>query len=215
MSVSLPNGSTIHIGSGTGSAINVTAISNVAQAVCTAAGHGLVNGDFVILTSGWSRLTDKVFRVAGSTTNTFELEGADTSDVNIYPAGGGIGSVKKITGWTQLQQVLQTQSQGGEQQFATFQFLEGDREVRIPTTKSGGGLTINVADDPTLPGYILASKANDDRVERAVRVTTAKGSKILYLSYITIDKTPSMDVNAVMACQATLSHLNEPVRYAA
>ncbi|HEY0505089.1 MAG TPA: phage tail protein, partial [Lysobacter sp.] len=174
-----------------------------------------VNGDFVILTSGWSRLTDKVFRVAGSTTNTFELEGADTSDVNIYPAGGGIGSVKKITGWTQLQQVLQTQSQGGEQQFATFQFLEGDREVRIPTTKSGGGLTVNVADDPTLPGFILASKANDDRVERAVRVTTAKGSKILYLSYITIDKTPSMDVNTVMACQATLSHLNEPVRYAA
>jgi len=72
-----------------------------------------------------------------------------------------------------------------------------------------------VADDPTLPGFILASKANDDRVERAVRVTTAKGSKILYLSYITIDKTPSMDVNTVMACQATLSHLNEPVRYAA
>ena len=214
MSVSLPNGSTIHIASGTGAAINVTAISNAVQAVCTAAGHGLANGDYVILTSGWSRLTDKVFRVAGSTTNTFDLEGQDTSDVNIYPAGGGVGSVKKISGWTQLTQVLETTSQGGEQQFATYQFLEADREVRIPTTKSGGGLTINVADDPTLPGYQLASKANDDRLARAVRVTTSSGSKILYYSYVTIDKTPSMSVNNVMACQATLSHLNEPVRYA-
>lgn len=214
MSVSLPNGSTIHIASGTGAALVVSAITNAVQAVCTSTAHGLANGDFVILTSGWSRLTDKVFRVANASTNSFDLEGADTSDPTIYPAGGGVGSVKKVTGWTQLTQVLETQSQGGEQQFATYQFLEADREVRIPTTKSGGGLTITVADDPSLPGYILASKANDDRLARAVRVTTAAGSKILYLSYITIDKTPSMNVNNVQACQATLSHLNEPVRYA-
>lgn len=214
MAVSLPNGSVIHIASGTGSALTVTAVTNAAPAVATSTAHGLANGDFVILTSGWARLSDKVFRVANVTANTFELEGTDTADTAIYPAAGGTGSVKKVTGWTQLSQVLETQSQGGEQQFATYQFLEADRETRIPTTKSGGGMTISVADDPSLAGYVLASKANDDRLPRAVRVTNPSGSKILYYSYISIDKTPTMTVNNVMACAATLSFLNEPVRYA-
>lgn len=213
MALTLPNGSLIHIASGEGSAITVTAISNAAPAVCTAVGHGLATGDYVIFSSGWSRLSDKVFRVINLTADTFSLEGTDTTDVNIYSAGGGIGSVKEVTGWTQLSQVLDTQSQGGEQQFWTGQLLEGDREIRIPTNKTAGGLNVQVADDPTLAGYILASKANDDRLPRAVRVSNPSGAKTLYYAYIGIDKTPSMTVNQVQAIQATFSFLNEPVRY--
>jgi hypothetical protein len=146
--------------------------------------------------------------------NTFELEGTNTSDTSVYPAGSGTGSVKEVTGWTQLTQILSISASGGEQQFATYQFLEADSEVRIPTTKSGGGMEIEVADDPSLAGYVLATTANDDRVARAVRVTAANDAIATYLSYISVNKTPTMNVNQVSACQITLSHLNEPVRYA-
>lgn len=214
MSVSLPNGSTVHIASGVAAALPITILTNAAPPVATSTAHGLANGDLIEVTSGWSRLNNKTVRVAGVTANTFEIEGYDTSSTVIYPAGSGIGSVKKITGWTQLQQILTTSSSGGEQQFATYQFLEDDAETRIPTNKSASGLEVSIADDPTLAGYILASVANDDRVPRSLRVSNPSGSKILYRGYVSLNKTPSLTVNSVMACQVTISFLNEPVRYA-
>lgn len=214
MAVSLPNGALVHIASGTGSAITVTALTNANPAVATATAHGLSNGDYVIVTSGWSRLTDRVVRVANVTANTFELEGIDTSDTDIYPAGNGTGSVKEVTAWTQLSQILSSSSSGGEQQFLDYQFLEADAAKRIPTFKSPAGLTFTVADDPTLAGYIAAKNANDDRVERALRVTLPNSAKLLYLAYISLAPSPSLTVNEVMSVEITASLLNDPVRYA-
>jgi len=213
MAYTLPNGSTIHIGSAVGSALTVTALTNANPAVATSTAHGLANGDYVIVTSGWARTTDKVFRVANVTTNTFELEGHNTTDTTVFAAGSGIGSVKKVTTWTQITQVLSVSSQGGEQEFAEYQPLEGDRKVRIPTVKSGGSLDIEVGDDPTLAGFIAAAAANDDRVARAVRITNANSSKSLFYSYVSADKVPQMQVNEVQKARISLSHLNEAVRY--
>ena len=213
MSYTLPNGSTVHIGSAVGSALTVTTATNANPCVMTSTAHGLSNGDYVIVTSGWARTTDRVFRVANITANTFELEGHDTSSTTVYAAGSGTGSVKKVTTWTQITQVLTVSSQGGEQQFATYQPLEGDREVRIPTIKSGGGLDMEVGDDPTLAGFVAAAAANDDRVARAVRITNANSSKSLFYSYVSADKVPQMNVNQVQTARISLSHLNEAVRY--
>jgi hypothetical protein len=214
MAYTLPNGSTVHIGSAYGSVLTVSAATNAAPCVMTSTAHGLSNGDFVVVTSGWSRITDKVYRVANVAANTFELEGTDTSDTSIYPAGSGTGTAKEVTTWTQLTQVLTVSSQGGEQQYATYQPLEGDREVRIPTIKSGGGLDLEVGDDPTLAGFQAAMAANDDRVARAVRITNANDSISLFFSYISADKVAQMNVNQVQTSRVSLSHLNEAVRYA-
>lgn len=214
MAVSLPNGATVEIASGTGSGLTVSALTNANPGVATSTAHGLTDGDYVIVTSGWSRLTDRVVRVDDSDTNTFALEDIDTSSTSVYPAGAGTGSVKKVTGWTQLQQILTSTSNGGEQQFLDYQFLESDAAKRIPTFKSPAGLAFTVADDPTLAGYILAKAANDDRLPRAVRVNLPNGAKLLYYAYISLAPSPTLSVNEVMAVQVTLSLLGEPVRYA-
>jgi hypothetical protein len=215
MAVSLPNGSTFHISSGTGSALPVTVATNAAPCVMTSTAHGLANGDVVIVVSGWGRITNRVWRVANITANTFELEGSDTSDTDAYPAGSGIGTATEVTGWTQLQQVTDPQSQGGEQNFTTFQFVEDLDETRIPTNRSAAGLNLSVGDDPTLAGHILATQADEDRVPRAVRISAVNGAKTYYYSWITIGKTPTMNVNQIMTVPVTLSFLNpSPVRYA-
>lgn len=213
MAVSVPNGALVAIASGYGSAVTVTDISNASEAVVTAT-NTFATGDLVEVTSGWSRLTNKILRVKSATSTTFVLEGYDTSSTSIYPAGGGVGSVRKISGTTQLSQILSSTTDGGVQQFVDYQFLESEMQKRIPTIKSAAGLTFEVADDATQPGYILASTANDDRLPRAVTVTLPSGSKILYNAYISLNRTPSLTVNAIMSCQVTLSLLAEPVRYA-
>lgn len=214
MSVSLPNGAIVAIASGYGSPITTTAVSNANPGVATATAHGLADGDFVEVTSGWSRLTEKIVRVDSAATNTFALEGINTTSTTIYPAGSGTGSVREITGWTQLAQILDSSSTGGEQQFTEYQFLEADAQKRIPTFKSAAGITLTVADDPTLAGYVLAKEANDDREPRAVRITLPNGGILLYNAYISLSVIPSLTVNEVMGVEVTLSLLSEPVRYA-
>lgn len=217
MSVSLPNGALVAIASGYNTVKTMSAVTNATHANATLeASHGVANGDFIEVTSGWSRLTDKIVRassVGSPTAVDIELEGINTTLTSIYPAGGGTGTIREISGWTQLSQILSSTSDGGDQQFLEYQFLEADAKKRIPTFKNPAGITFSIADDDTLAGYILVAEANDDRLPRAVRVTLPDGSLILYNCYISLNKTPSLTVNELMAVQVTLSLLAEVVRY--
>jgi hypothetical protein len=214
MSVKLPNGGTFAIASTYGSAITVSAITNANPGVATATAHGLVDGDIVEVTSGWAKLNNRIVRVAASDTNTFQLEGVDTSDTTSYPAGAGTGSVRKVTTFVQMAQILNTATSGGEQQFATYQFLESDEQSEIPTNKSPRRLTLTLADDPTLPGYVEAAKANEDRLVRAIRFSLAGGSFIYYNGFVSINETPSTTQNEVMAVVATIAVQGRATRYA-
>jgi len=97
--VKLPNGTTFAIASGYGSPITVTALSNASEAIATAT-NTLTAGDFVEVTSGWSRLNGKVVRVKAADSTSVTLEDIDTSSTTAYPAGSGVGSIRKINGWT-------------------------------------------------------------------------------------------------------------------
>ncbi|MCY1388627.1 Phage tail tube protein, TTP [compost metagenome] len=215
MSVSLPNGAVVAVASAYAAAKTITAISNANPAVATSTAHGFTDGDLVEITSGWSRLNSRVVRVANSDTNSFELEGIDTTSTNLYPTGGGAGSAREITTWQQITQVLEFTTSGGEQQFVTYSFLEEDVEHQIPTVKSASSFQMTIGDDASLPWYALLSAANDDRVPRAVRVTLPSGSLITYCGYITLNKTPTMTKNEIMGLQSTVSLTSEPMRYVA
>lgn len=213
-SVKLPNGTTFAIATAYGAAKNMTAVTNADPGVATLeVSHGISTGDFFEVTSGWSRLTNKIVKAGTVATNDVPLLGIDTTLTSIYPALSGTGTIREITTWTQVSQVLSSQTDGGEQQFVTYQFLESDAEKRIPTVKSAGGLTLSIADDATQPGFIALSEANDDRLQRAVKATLPDGSVLVYNAYISLNKTPSMSINEIMACECTFSFLAEPVRY--
>jgi hypothetical protein len=215
MAVKLPNGGTFAIASAYGSSITITALSNANPAVATATAHGLSNGDIIEVSSGWAKLNNRPVRVVGVTANTFNLEGIDTTSTTAYPAAGGTGTVRKVNTFVQLAQILSTATSGGEQQFTTYQFLESDEASEIPTNKSPRRLTLSLADDPTLPGYIEAAKANEDRLQRVIRFSLPNGSVIYYNGYVSVNETPSTTQNELMAVELTLALQGRATRYAA
>ena len=215
MSVSLPNGAVVSIASAYAAPATIAAISNASPAVASAVGHGFANGDIVEITSGWSRLNSRIARVAGVTADTFALEGINTTSTNLYPVGGGAGSVRKVSTWQQVTQVLEFKTSGGEQQFVTYSFLEEDVEHQIPTVKSASSFAMTIGDDASLPWYGILSDANDDRIPRAVSVVLPSGSAIYYNGYVTLNKTPTLTKNELMGLQSTVSLTSEPMRYSA
>jgi hypothetical protein len=217
--VQLPNGATVFIASGYAAVRPITALSNFNPAEARLApGHGVANGDFVEIVSGWSKLDGKVVRATGvgsSPSDSIDLEGIDTSSTSLYPAGSGTGSLREISGWTQVQQILTASSEGGEQQFLTYQFLEDDAEKRIPTKKTAVGVTFSIADDTSLPGYAVLKAANDDRVPRACKIVLPDGKLLLWAAYLSVGDIPSMTIDEIMALQVTMSLVGGVTRYAA
>lgn len=214
MAVTLPDGATLVLATQYGGAVQVTGISNTNPAVCTAAANGFANGDLLEVTSGWSKLNGRICRVAAAAAGTFALEGIDATDQTKFVPGGGGGTVRKITGRTQIQQILDTSSSGGEMQFTKYSFLENDFETQLPTTSSAQSLAINIADDPTLPGYIALKAASETRASRALICNLPNGSVLLYNGVFSLDETPSLTKGQVMSVKASYSLQSRPVRYA-
>jgi hypothetical protein len=84
----------------TGSAQTISGITAADPAVVTATSHGFSNGDDVYVSGivGMTQLNDRFLRVAGATTNTFEL--TDYAGANIdssaYTAYGSAGTAQKV-----------------------------------------------------------------------------------------------------------------------
>lgn len=214
MAVKLPNGVLLALATAYAAADTVSAITNANPAVATATAHGISNGAYVEMTSGWSRLNNRVVRVANVAANTVELEGISTLDTEDYPAGSGTGSMREITTFTQISQILELTSSGGEQQFVTYSFLEDDFEKQLPTQQSPMTITMVIADDPTLAGYVALKAAAESRDLVALRATLPDGSKLLYNGYVSFNETPTMTKNQIMGVTATFSLQARPVRYA-
>ncbi len=213
MSVSLPNGTIFSLATGYAAPLSVTAATNALETVLTVT-NTLTATDIVEYSSGWSRANSRLFRVKAATGSTVTLEGLDTTLTNLFPAGSGVGSIRKINTWQQISQVLENTSSGGEPQYQTYSFLEQDFDSQIPTTTSAQSLAMTIADDPTLPHHAALSKAAQTRAITGLRANLPQGGVILYNTLVAFDETPSMTKGNLMSVKAGFALQNRPVRYA-
>lgn len=214
MAFRLPNGSTFDFAATYGPEITVTSISNANPAVVTTATpHNLEDGDIVVLTTGWLKLSGRGFRVVDAEGSSFKLENVNTTSTVRYPSGVSAGSVKGVLTWVNVPQITEVASSGGEQQFYQFGFLEEDEDRQIPTTKSPSTLTLTVADDPDQPYVPVIEAADELKEERLQRLNLVNGDIILYNSIASISSTPSLTRNQLMVRTITLAQQGRVTRY--
>lgn len=214
MSVSLPNGISYAIATAYAASIGVTAATNATEAVLTTAANTYAVGDFLEFTSGWSKANNRVFRVKAASSTSVTLEGFDTTSTTLFPAGAGIGSVRKISTWTPITQVLTCTSSGGDPQYATYSFMDQDFETQIPSGTSAQSLALSIADDPTLPHHAALKNAASTRALAALKGVLPSGSILLYNGIVAFDETPSQTKGQVMSVNAGYALQGKPVRYA-
>lgn len=212
MAVYLPNGVTLAIATAYAAALTVTAASNAAECQLTVT-NSLAVGDIVEFTSGWSRANARLFRVKSPTASNIVLEGFDTTDATKFLAGSGAGTLRKINTWTQIQQVLELQSSGGDPQYQNYSFLEMDYDLQIPTTTSAQSLSITIADDSSLAGYKAVRTAATNRTLTGLQATLPNGGILLYNGYVAFDETPSMSKGQLSSVKAGFALQSRPVRY--
>lgn len=211
--VTLPSGTTYALATVYAALLTVTAASNATEAVLTVT-NTLGNGDYVEYVTSWAKANNRIFRVKAVSGTTATLEGLDTSSVTLFPAGAGIGTIRKITTWTPFSQILSCTSSGGDPKYSNYEFLESDSEYSIPNGFSAQTLSMSIADDPTLPHHAALKTATETKSVRALKAALPNGGFILYNAFVAFNETPSLDKDNVMAVAAGYALQGRPVRYA-
>ena len=208
----LPNNLAFAIASLFATSISVTAATNATEAVLTAT-NTLAIGDYIEYTGGWSKANGRVFRVKTVTGTAITVEGLDTSDTSLFPAGAGIGSVRKITTWVPIVGVTAADVSGGEGKTVEVQLLDSDTPVMLPDGFSATSVALTIADDKTLPHHAALKAISDGVKLTCLKAVMPGGDVLLYAGYCSFNPSPTLSKGNVMAVKATFSLQNKPVRY--
>lgn len=211
----VPTGSTFYIGSTIATAKTVTAVTNAAEAVVSSTAHGYSNGDVVIMLSGWGRLNKRAFRIKSVTTDSFVLEGADTQNTTFYPSGTGVGTVQKISAFTQITTVMNPSSSGGEPKNVTYKFIESDVEYSINDGFTATSYTLELdADSIGTAGYTALKNLTEVQTDTVLKVVTRSGSILLVPCTVALNESLRMQDGQINRVNAAFNGNNRAVRYA-
>lgn len=213
MGFKIPNGGTFQHAATYEAALTFTAISNASEAVATVVGADLDAGDIVLLNSGWSKLDNKVVRVKSATAIAITLEAIDTTDTQIFPAGNGAGTMRKVLTWVQIPQVTDLAFSGGEQNYLDVVFLEDDQGKQMPTDKSAASMVLTIADDPVQAFNAVLLKADAGKQVQAARLNLPGNDTLLYGAYTSFSKQPAVSRNNLLTRTVNLALQAEPTRY--
>jgi hypothetical protein len=212
----VPTGTTFFVATSFSTSVAVSAISNAAEAVVTATAHGYANGDVVELTSAWGRLNLRAFRIKGVTANNFTLENIDTTNATFFPTGSGAGSVRKVSAFTQITQVMSPASSGGDPKQVTYKYLESDVEYNINDGFTATSYTMDLdADSIGTPGYNALRTLTDVQTNTILRMVMRSGSQVFIPSTVALNEAVSLQDGQINRVKVSFNGTNRSTRYAA
>lgn len=204
---SFPNGTIFSVGTAYAAAKTITAITNANPGAASSTAHGYTDGDILLLTMP-SRLDQRPVRVIGSATNTFNLEGIDTTSTTLYPAGFGVGSSSKVTSFVPMSQVTDSVTNGGDQQFYQWVYMDDGRQRQRPTFKNARSLQLTLDWDPTLAWHNALIAADLAQTPYVLLASLPSGVKLYYGVYVSYDGEPGLKINENIKTVATFSFAN-------
>lgn len=215
MAYRLPNGAYFYIEDTPTASIIISALSNAENAVATLpTGHSVAEGDDVVVFSGWGDVDGLSARVIDVTDDKVTLGGIDTSDMTRFPAGAGVGSLRRASeNFVQIDQNVGVADSGGEQQYRTISPLERDTDIQLPTSRSPRTKTLTLGDDPKKAWHAALLRAAKSKQLRALKLVFPWGDSILYSGYVGYDGIATTVKNEEMQVTASFAINGTPLRY--
>lgn len=213
---SVPTGTIFSLASVFAAAKTVTAVTNAAEAQFSSVAHGFSVGDIVQVFSGWGRLNRRAARVKTSTTDAFVLEGINTTSLEVYPAGSGIGSVKKVTTWQQINKILNPSNSGGDPKNITVKFLESDVEENINDGFSAITESFDIdADEFGQASYEALRSLTDVQTDTILKKTLKSGAIIMTPCRVAMNENVKLADGSIMTNAVSINGNGKITRYAA
>jgi len=211
-----PNGTIHSLATALAVAKTVTGVSNAAEAVVSSVAHGYSVGDIVVIYSGWGRLNFRAFRVKSVTTDTFVLEGANTTNTDFFIPGAGAGTVQKVTTWVDLDRTTNHNSSGGDNKTVNVKWLESDVEIVLNDGFTAVQRTFSMdADMIGTPAYTALKTLSDTDATTVVRRRAKSGAVSLLPAKVAFNEEETLTDGQAVMVKGTFNAQNISTRYAA
>lgn len=212
----LPSGTLLAVASAFAAAKTVTAVSNASEAVISCTAHGYSVGDIVQLYSGWGRLNRRVVRVKSVTTDTFVAESIDTSNTEIFPAGSGTGTVRKVSTWQQISKYLNPSQSGGEPKNVTVKYMDEDVEQTLNDGFTAISESFEVdADQFGTAAYTTLRSLSEVQTDTVLKKTLKTGAMIFTPCRVAMNENVKLADGTIMTNMVSVSGNGRITRYAA
>jgi hypothetical protein len=190
----------------------ITAITKASPGVASSTAHGYSNGDFVFLTvSGMYQLNDKVVRVSSVTTDTFALEGVDTTLFETFSSG----TAEKITFGTSITTATTITSSGGNFEFIDSTTIHGNSKSQLPGLPEATTFSMDHIWDVSDTGLLALKSASDNQSKRAFKFTFGSGGKIMaFAGYVGAALLPGGSAQQLVTTPSVITMGGSPTYYA-
>lgn len=185
-------GFTVEVQKTLGAAKTISGITQANPGVVTSSSHGFSNGDVVVLAiAGMVQLNQVAARVANVTTNTFELEGIDTSGFTAWTSG----TATKVTAWDTIGWATSLNLSGGSpKEIDTTTLADTQLQVAYGMSAAGSG-TIDGFDQVADTAMLNLKAASATQATRAFRLSYSSGQKRIFNSNVSAGGGFSVSVN--------------------
>lgn len=195
-------GSKVEINTSTAGAKTITAITQANPAVFTSAAHGLAKGDVVTLASiaGMTQLNGVTGVVQYVSTNTFILQGIDSTSMSAYTSGGTATPVV----WTQVANVRTFSGPDGSAQVVDATNLQSSAKEKRVLLFDEGNFSMELDLDTTDAGQNALLTARAAATQKQIRVTLPNASTFTFSGYV-MKVTAAGGVDALMKRQVDIA----------
>jgi hypothetical protein len=203
MAISLWKNVSVAMQSAIAATKTITAITKASPAVCSATSNGYSNGDYVLLTvQGMFQVHGRVFRVTSAATDTFALEGCDSTLFDTFSSG----TAQKLTFGTSITTALDWSSSGGGFDQIDTTTIHAGQKSSIPGLPAAMAFNFNSIWDPADAGLIALKTASDSQAQRAVKLTFGTGGAIVVFNgYVGCSMAPGGSAQDKVTTQVTIS----------
>lgn len=190
----------------------ITGITKASPGVVTSTAHGLTAGNIVLLTiNGMFQLNGRVARVANATTNTFELEGIDTTAFDTFTSG----TCALITLGTSITTATSISASGGDFDFIDTTTIHVNQKSQIPGLPNPATFTMDSIWDVADPGLTACKAASDAQALRVFAFTFGTGGQKMYFAgYVGASLLPGGQAQQLVTTQLVVTMFGSPTYYA-
>lgn len=182
------SGVAVSVQSALGANLTISGITKANPGVATSTAHGLANGDYVYNTiQGMYQLDAAVTRVAGVATNTWQVEGYDTTNFGTFSSG----YANKITFGTSLGTGLTINVSGGDFEKIDYTTVHDTVRRQLIGLANPIEVSFDLLWDPSDAAFAALKSAADQKAIRAFLVTFASGYKWAFAGFIGLHGAPT------------------------
>ncbi|MGB4064254.1 MAG: phage tail tube protein [Azonexus sp.] len=210
----LPSGTILAVASAFAAAKTVTAVSNAAEASVSCTAHGYSVGDILQLYSGWGRINRRAVRVKSATTDAFVAELIDTSNTEFFPSGSGVGTVRKVTTFTQIPKYLNPTQSGGDPKNVSVRFMDEDTDTNLNDGFNAVTESFEIdADQFGTASYNALRTLSDVQTDTILKKTLKTGAIIFTPCTVSLNENPKLSSGSIMTNVVSVNGNGRITRY--